>query len=133
MVDTSKLVGERLAEFEQDRAESNRRYDHAFSVVLSHTSALELQEFSKLMGLNARVGVGVGAMDGGKAGIGSGGDGEQHQQHTNPMLDGNRRAGAVGGGAPATGAGTEFKYANPALDESGAAESPQSQLEVRSI
>ena len=49
MVDTSKLVGERLAEFEQDRAESNRRYDHAFSVVLSHTSAIELEEFWRLL------------------------------------------------------------------------------------
>ena len=49
MVDTSKLVGERLAEFEQDRAESNRRYGHAFSVVLSHTSAIELEEFWRLL------------------------------------------------------------------------------------
>ena len=48
MVDTAKLSGERLAEFERDREESNRRYDHAFEVVLSHTSAVELEEFWRL-------------------------------------------------------------------------------------
>ena len=45
MVDTAKLRGERLAEFEREREESNRRYDQAFAVVLSHTSAVELEEF----------------------------------------------------------------------------------------
>ena len=45
MVDTARLSGQRLAEFERDREESNRRYDHAFAVVLSHTSAVELDEF----------------------------------------------------------------------------------------
>ena len=39
VVDTSTLRGERLDEFELDRRESNRRYDRAFQVVLSHTSA----------------------------------------------------------------------------------------------
>ena len=48
MVDTARLSGKRLAEFERDREESNRRYDHAFQVVLSHTSALELEEFWRL-------------------------------------------------------------------------------------
>ena len=48
MVDTAKLTGERLAEFDRDRKESNRRYDHAFQVVLSHTSAVELEEFWRL-------------------------------------------------------------------------------------
>ena len=65
MVDTAKLGGARsrsksnarLAEFERDREESNRRYDHAFKVVLSYTSALELQEFNKLVGLGEGVSV----------------------------------------------------------------------------
>ena len=48
MVDTARLSGERLADFELDREESNRRYDHAFAVVLSHTSAVELDEFWRL-------------------------------------------------------------------------------------
>ena len=48
MVDTARLSGERLAGFERDREESNRRYDHAFNVVLSHTSAVELEEFWRL-------------------------------------------------------------------------------------
>ena len=49
MVDTAKLTGERLGEFERDQEESNRRYDRAFEVVLSHTSVLELEEFWKLL------------------------------------------------------------------------------------
>ena len=48
MVDTTKLNGNRRAEFERDREESNRRYDHAFRVVLSHTSSYELKEFWRL-------------------------------------------------------------------------------------
>ena len=48
MVDTARLSGERLAEFERDREESNRRYDLAFQVVLSHTSSIELDEFWRL-------------------------------------------------------------------------------------
>ena len=41
-------MGERLAEFEQDQSESNRRYDSAFEVVLSHTPAAQLRDFSRL-------------------------------------------------------------------------------------
>ena len=32
VVDTPALTGDRLAEFERDREESNRRYDYAFQV-----------------------------------------------------------------------------------------------------
>ena len=46
--DTSKLTGKRLVEFEQDRKESNRRYDEAFNIVLSHTPDIELREFWQL-------------------------------------------------------------------------------------
>ena len=48
MVDTARLSGERLADFELDREESNRRYDHAFEVVRSRTSRVELDEFWRL-------------------------------------------------------------------------------------
>ena len=64
VVDTAKLRGDRLAEFERDRVESNRRYDHAFAVVLSHTSAMELREFWKLFAApssRASVNVDLGA------------------------------------------------------------------------
>ena len=37
IVDTAGLTGERLAEYDRDRTESNRRYDEAFKVVLSHS------------------------------------------------------------------------------------------------
>ena len=45
--DADDLYGE----YERDMAESNRRFDQAFRQVLSHTSAFELQEFGKLVGL----------------------------------------------------------------------------------
>ena len=45
VADTTKLEGSELAEFEQDREESNRRYNEAFDVVLSHTSTDELDAF----------------------------------------------------------------------------------------
>ena len=48
VADKTELRGERLAEFNRDREESNRRYNNAFEVVLSHTSAVELEEFRKL-------------------------------------------------------------------------------------
>ena len=50
MIDTAGLSGDQLAEFERDRQESNRRYDESFEVVLSHTSAVELEEFWTLFG-----------------------------------------------------------------------------------
>ena len=59
MVDTARLSGERLAEFETDKAESNRRYDHAFSVVLSHTSTMELQEFWRLFTIGSRTSMNI--------------------------------------------------------------------------
>ena len=59
MVDTAKLTGERLEEFETDKAESNRRYDHAFSVVLSHTSTMELQEFWRLFTIGSRTSMNI--------------------------------------------------------------------------
>ena len=55
MVDTARLSGKRLAEFERDREESNRRYDHAFNVVLSHTSAIELKEFWRLFAATSAI------------------------------------------------------------------------------
>jgi hypothetical protein len=51
IVDIAGLTGDRLAECDRDRNESNRRYNEAFKVVLSHTSALELQEFWKLFAI----------------------------------------------------------------------------------
>ena len=48
VVDTTKLHGKRRDEFERDQAESNRRYDQAFSIVLAHTSPIELREFWRL-------------------------------------------------------------------------------------
>jgi hypothetical protein len=45
------LTGDRLVECDRDREESNRRYDEAFKVVLSHTSTLELHEFWKLFAM----------------------------------------------------------------------------------
>jgi hypothetical protein len=42
---TSQLQGKRQAEFEQDKAESNRRYDEAFQDVQAHTSETELGVF----------------------------------------------------------------------------------------
>ena len=134
--DTDDLYGE----YERDMAESNRRFDQAFRQVLSHTSALELQEFGKLVGLGD--GVDWLAGSGTAAGSQARGTGDTEQlQHTNPMVDAGWRTGAVKdkdkrAGSAATGTITEFEHANPALDESGAAaESPQPQLqpEVRSI
>eukprot|EP00935_MAST-01C_sp_MAST-1C-sp1_P002222 g2222.t1 len=58
VVDTAKLRGDRRAEFERDREESNRRYDHAFAVVLSHTSAVELEEFWRLFSTDGAAGGG---------------------------------------------------------------------------
>ena len=134
--DTDDLYGE----YERDMAESNRRFDQAFRQVLSHTSALELQEFGKLVGL----GDGVDWL----AGSGTTAAQAQAQEqagvaaehfHTNPMGNAEGwRTGAVKdkrSGSSATGT-IEFEHANPALDESGAAadaEPSQSQLEMRSI
>ena len=126
VVDTARLSGERLAEFERDREESNRRYNYAFGVVLSHTSALELQEFSKLVGL------GDGVSVAGEARTGSGSSSPAEGQfHTNPMAaDGEWRRSA--GAMEEDGSVVEFEHANPALDESGAS-AGLSQLEVRAI
>ena len=69
VVDTEKLSGERRADFERDRRESNRRYDHAFQVVLSHTSSMELQEFWRLFmitpstSINIELGAGASLSD----------------------------------------------------------------------
>ena len=125
MVDTARLSGERLAEFERDRHESNRRYDYAFSVVLSHTSALELQEFSKLVGLGdgshwlTDSGTAAGSQAPAQA------SGTEHFQ-TNPMAEAEGwRTGAVKdkrSGSASTGSTEFFEHANPAaLDESAAA------------
>ena len=117
-------------------AESNRRFDQAFRQVLSHTSALELQEFGKLVGLGDRVDwladSGTAAAQAQEqAGFAA------EQFHTNPMGGAEGwRTGAVKdkrSGSSATGT-IEFEHANPALDESGAAAAAgQSQLEMRSI
>ena len=113
--DADDLYGE----YERDMAESNRRFDQAFRQVLSHTSALELQEFGKLVGLGSGVrwlgesdsgtaaglhaqapAVAVGAA----AGIGT----EKQQFHTNPMAGADGwQTGAVKdkrSGSSATGA-----------------------------
>ena len=79
IVDTAGLTGERLAEYDRDRTESNRRYDEAFKVVLSHTSALELQEFWKLFAMKPSDG--AAQSDGPTAGQEEGG------YHTNPVAD----------------------------------------------
>ena len=128
--DTDDLHGE----YERDMAESNRRFDQAFRQVLSHTSALELQEFGKLVGL----GDGVDWLAGSGTAAGSqarGTVGTEQLQHTNPMVDAGWRTGAVKdkrSGISATGT-IEFEHANPALDESGAAAAERSQLEMRSV
>ena len=128
--DTDDLYGE----YERDMAESNRRFDQAFRQVLSHTSALELQEFGKLVGL----GDGVDwLVDSGTATTQALDIAGTEQLHTNPMVDAGWRIGTVKdqrAGSSATG--TEFEHANPALDESGAAAAAAagpSQLEMRSI
>ena len=126
VVDTAKLSGERLVDFERDREESNRRYNHAFKVVLSHTSADELQEFSKLVGLVDGVSVVAEA----RTESGSSSPAEGHF-HTNPMAaDGEWRRSA--GAMEEDGSVVEFEHANPALNESGAS-AGLSQLEVRAI
>ena len=53
VVDTAALGGEAAAEFEADKAESNRRYDEAFDAVLTHTSEAELEAFWAPFGLAA--------------------------------------------------------------------------------
>ena len=45
MVDTATLSPEKQAEFENDKRESNRRYDAAFDEVLSHTTEAEWSTF----------------------------------------------------------------------------------------
>ena len=132
------LEGEQLAEYERDMQESNRRFDQAFRQVLSHTSALELQEFGKLVGLGDGVdwlaGSGTTAAQAQaqeQAGVAT------EQLHTNPMVGAEGwRTGAVKdkrAGSSATGT-IEFEHANPALDESGAAAAAErSQLQVRSV
>ena len=120
-------------EYERDMAESNRRFDQAFRQVLSHTSALELQEFGKLVGL----GDGVDWLaDSGTATTQALGIVGTEQLHTNPMADAGWRTGTVKdqrAGSSATST-VEFEHANPALDESGAAAAAErSQLEMRSI
>ena len=147
--DTDDLYGE----YERDMAESNRRFDQAFRQVLSHTSALELQEFGKLVGLGDGVrwladsgtaaGSGLQAQVQARAqALGAG----TEQFHTNPMAEAEGwRAGVVKdkrSGNSATGT-IEFEHANPALalehepgvdvDADTGAESSQSQLEMRSI
>ena len=137
--DTEDLHGE----YERDMAESNRRFDQAFRQVLSHTSALELQEFSKLLGLGSGVrwladpGTTTAAHAQEQA-VGTGGVANE-QFYTNPMAGAEGwRTGAVKdkrSGSAATGT-IAFEHANPALDESGAAadaEPSRSQLEMRSI
>ena len=52
--DTSQLQGERKAEFEQDKAESNRRYDEAFQDTVAQTSKAELDAFWKAFGVNSK-------------------------------------------------------------------------------
>ena len=127
VVDTAKLSGERLANFERDREESNRRYDHAFNVVLSHTSALELQEFSKLVGLGQGLAVPGGAR------TGSGSIAAEGNFQTNPMAtDGEWRRSAGVSILEKEGSVMEFEHANPALDESGVS-AGRSQLEARAI
>ena len=53
VVDTSTLSSEKRAEFEEDKAESNRRYDAAFSTVLSRTSDAEMASFWEPFGVRA--------------------------------------------------------------------------------
>ena len=137
------LEGEQLAEYERDMQESNRRFDQAFRQVLSHTSALELQEFGKLVGLGSGVRWladpdTTSAAHAQEQAVGTGGVATE-QFHTNPMAGAEGwRTGAVKdkrSGSAATGT-IEFEHANPALDESGAAadaEPSRSQLEMRSI
>ena len=149
--DTDDLHGE----YERDMAESNRRFDQAFRQVLSHTSALELQEFGKLVGL----GDGVDWLADSGTGSTSGGATAANEQFTlgpatveegithamgvrkkrshfadeNPMFEQGDEwmTGTVKDGRADT---IEFEHANPALDESGAAAAAErSQLEMRSI
>jgi hypothetical protein len=47
-VDHTALQGDKQAEYKRDKAESNRRYDTAFEVVLSRTSPVELSDFIAL-------------------------------------------------------------------------------------
>ena len=82
MVDTAKLRGERLAEFERDRVESNRRYTHAFDVVLSHTPAVELLEFWKLFTSSARASMHIDLGEGTTSGITE----DPSLMHVNPMM-----------------------------------------------
>ncbi len=53
VVDTSTLPPAKHAEFEQDKKESNRRYDAAFGEVLSHTTEPELSAFWKAFGVHS--------------------------------------------------------------------------------
>jgi hypothetical protein len=54
VVDTTKLIftPERLAEYQRDKTESNRRYSAAFKTVLTHSSRIEMLEFWALFGQN---------------------------------------------------------------------------------
>ena len=98
MVDTAKLRGDRLAEFERDREESNRRYDHAFRVVLSHTSAVELEEFWQLFSSSTDQLEGGGSAEGER---GKGAAASDHFGFENPMTSrGGSSTLAAGGGAP---------------------------------
>jgi hypothetical protein len=51
VVKTSALAGGRRAEFERDKVESNRRYDMAFDLVLSHTTPAEQEAFWRPFGV----------------------------------------------------------------------------------
>jgi len=52
VVKTSALTGDGLAEFEADKAESNRRYDAAFAQVQSHTTPAEQEAFWRPFGVD---------------------------------------------------------------------------------
>eukprot|EP00935_MAST-01C_sp_MAST-1C-sp1_P002848 g2848.t1 len=108
VVDTPALSGDRLAEFERDREESNRRYDYAFQVVLSHTSSVELNAFWSIFGgehhQHDHASVGAGT-----AGAGAVGAGRAPLFHTNPMT---ASAGAGAGSSPGTGSGTDWSAAS---------------------
>ena len=54
VVDTAKLSPAKQAEFDEDKQESNRRYDAAFAEVLAHTSDAELSAFWSAFGAESR-------------------------------------------------------------------------------
>ena len=51
VVDTTKLSEERRAQYESDKAESNRRYDGAFVRGLRHTTQAEINAFWEAFGV----------------------------------------------------------------------------------